>query len=298
MNFEQDIRQHTLACLPHGPTDRLALDAKSTSDLLILYLSWCNRFISDRPRRVHLSGLISAKWPTIDPSYKAALDCIVSRFERGSNLNAHLSRGVNTSFQSPAANTARRLRHQRHLDLLLNDWGVHHLHLSLEVQTDGFVKRTRSLLFVAVRPDDAYLIDVVDHGPDAWTKQHILETMIEEWPDASLMIEARGVLPSGKRLSDTQRRNLRSNGYNASFEIDGRVYMSPMGGIMSTGASLLTTMVARQILAQSKIVEAALSKRLVEHRIFLPFDPDFHFVFFENGYGVLEKRTRTVIRFA
>jgi len=55
-------------------------------------------------------------------------------------------------------------------------------------------------------------------------------------------------------------------------------------------------MEARQILAHARMVEAAFAKRLIEHQLIPSLDPDIHFAFFEQGYGVVESKTRTAIR--
>jgi hypothetical protein len=298
MNFDQDIREHTIASLPHDLNDRPTLEAKSTSELLILYLNWRNRFIPTRPRRVHCSGMLSARAQTLDPIYRNALDCIVAAFTQGLDLNAHLSKEVKVGFQPTAPRISHRRGRRKHLDLLLNDWGIHHLHLSTDIMPDGFVRRTTPLLFAAVRTDDAYLIDILDHGRDAWTRQYVLEVMVREWPDANLALEAKGIATSAQPLTDTQRRNLRCNGYNASFVLGGKVYMPSTGGLMSTGVSIQTFMRARCILEQTKLAQSEITKRLSECRLVPRPDVDFHFAFFDDGYGFVDMLTRTAFRLA
>ena len=38
-------------------------------------------------------------------------------------------------------------------DLLIADWGIHHLHFSTQIESDGFVIRTRDLLSAYFAPD-------------------------------------------------------------------------------------------------------------------------------------------------
>lgn len=58
-------------------------------------------------------------------------------------------------------------------DLMVADWGIHHLHLSSEIDSDGFVKRGGDLLFAAFGADDAYLIGIYQHLTD-WARKEVL----------------------------------------------------------------------------------------------------------------------------
>jgi hypothetical protein len=64
---------------------------------------------------------------------------------------------------------------------MLNDWGVHHLHISTQVGVDGYVRRGGPLLFPVFRPQVAYLIDIMGHRD--WTRHHVLEMLATEWPN-------------------------------------------------------------------------------------------------------------------
>ena len=63
------------------------------------------------------------------------------------------STGENSKNTSAATLIALPQKHPERgrpdLDLLLNNWGVHHLHISSIVEPDGFVKRDGPLLFVS-----------------------------------------------------------------------------------------------------------------------------------------------------
>jgi hypothetical protein len=129
--------------------------------------------------------------------------------------------------------------------LLINDWQVHHLQLSLEVQSDGFVKRTGPLLFGVFVPRNAYLIDIVEHG--GWTREHVLTTIAKEWPDAGIVHEVKGALGLARQHADEERKVLRSNAINVFFEYGGKVYM-PAGGLSTAGTSIAATMSADRVL--------------------------------------------------
>jgi hypothetical protein len=62
---------------------------------------------------------------------------IIDDIEQGRDLTKYLSRRVAIGFDLPSAKGKKNLAKQRHLDLLLNDWGIHHLHVSTTLnQTD------------------------------------------------------------------------------------------------------------------------------------------------------------------
>ncbi len=168
--------------LPLSPQEATALATRDVHGLLTLYFNWHARFIPARPRTVHKAAALSANPLASDPAYKPALDQIISSVEVGGDLTRYLSRGIKHIYQMPG---------QRYLDLLLNDWGIHHLHLSTTVEPDGFVRRTKPLL-VAVFRQDAYLIDILPHG--AWTKESMIRTIVQEWPDAGLVTRLQGVI--------------------------------------------------------------------------------------------------------
>ena len=89
------------------------------------------------------------------------------------------------------ANARGDLKTRRDLDLLIADWGIHHLHLSPE--RDG--RRTGDLLFAVFRPDDAYLLQILPHGN--WAELSLLETIVRNWPDGALI---NGALRGGLSL--------------------------------------------------------------------------------------------------
>jgi hypothetical protein len=120
--------------------------------------------VSIRPRTVHISQELQAK-------SRPEVLVLADKIEKGANLNPHLSERIETVFMATPEDPG--LRYREDLDLLLNEWAIHHLHISTILQTNGFVKRGREVLFAAFRHDDAYLIDFLDHSASkmkAWFK--------------------------------------------------------------------------------------------------------------------------------
>jgi len=293
MDFEEDIRQHVLANLPHQPSDRGELMAKRASDVLIFYINWLGRFVPARPRAVQCSTALSSNQLATDLRYKPALDQIVAFLRAGTEITAHLSRDINYGYQGTS--TAKPKKRRRDLDLLLNDWGVHHLHLSTVIETDGFVRRNGPLLFAVFRPENAYLIDIMNH--DDWTREYVIQVMVREWPDAGRVHEIKGEGLSHP-LSEQDRKILRSKHVFAAFEIDGKNYM-PAAGLTSAGTSIRATLSEATVLRTVRWFEDHMRESpdyiattLAENGVVPPQNPDFHFEFFPNGgYGIVEKQT-------
>jgi len=148
---------------------------------------------------------------------------LTKRIKDGDDLKPFLSRSVKVALD-PRKGTPHHLR--KDLDLLLAEWGVHHLHLSMLIQTDGFAKRTRDLLFVVFRPDNAYLIGVFPHG--SWTKRSVAERAVRNWPNAELFFRAKYAIGLTHEWDESESAALRKGGLNLAMMIDGQVY-SPMG---------------------------------------------------------------------
>lgn len=120
---------------------------------------------------------------------------------------------------------------------MLAERGLHHLHLGAD-EGSRFVARTTELLFVAFRDDDAYLVGALPHG--AWARREVLERMVRNWPDAELLMQARGVIGLEQDYSDADRLKLMLGGVSTAIEIDGSVYMGL--GQTTAGTPMQVTM--------------------------------------------------------
>ena len=189
----------------------------------------------------------------------------------------------------------RKGKRRPDLDLMLNDWGVYHLHISTQLEADGFVRRDGPLLFIVFRPQASYLIDIMQHGD--WTRDHVLEVLASEWPNEGVIYEIKGGLSSASSVTESQRANLRSNRYNAGFAFGGRVFM-PAGGMMSDGTTIMASRAAQQVRGSITVFEQALAANpcclmpdFERHGLAFPDTPEFQFAIREDGAGALETKT-------
>ena len=201
-------------------------------ELLIAYYNTTRRIVGTWPRTIHrASGFVAPK----DPDQALALSTIEQKLRNGESVGPYLS---------------RKIRDLSYNDLLLNDWGIHHFHLGTNTDSDGFVNRTGSLLYVVLGDTidfhgegntDAHLIAVMDHND--FTTQELVEILHENWPELS-QFDMPGV--SGDRLSDADIRRLRKLRLNYCLRLrDGTSCFAPGGGITSAGTSVIDTLRAR-----------------------------------------------------
>jgi len=289
--------------LDHLPYDRddqqlvATLMTKGGSELLVIYLNWQCRLVAPSPRKVLRSAAFDA-----NPNAKqrtAAIATIIEDIEKGNLLTKYLSRSVSVGFALPRDPDKKRLSRRKDLDLLLNDWGIHHVHISSDVEADGFVKRSGPVLFAIFKPETAYLIDIVGHGD--WACERVIRVIVETWPNQGLVNELKGIVGTSRSYTDQERAEIRAAGISTTVEIDGHVYM-PSLGISTAGTSTATAMYAMRILRtlrnfdeRARKNSAGIVDLIRQHGGQITGDPTFVFSFFQKGFGVVETKSRVGI---
>lgn len=243
--LEESARQWVFQNLPYDRSDDALsrhLQHKDAHGLLVEYLNWRSRLIPALRRTVHRSTALDNN--ALSNNHARALAAIIADIQSGNDLTKYLSRRTQTAVALPAKSKTK-LDSQRNLDLLLNDWGIHHLHLSTTVESDGFVKRTGPLLFCFFTLTDAYLIDIISHG--GWTDRRLIEVMFREFPASGCVREIKGVLGLSFEPTEAEHTSLRNAAINVAHMIDGHAVM-PSAGMVSTGYPLRASMQADKIL--------------------------------------------------
>jgi len=299
--FETDIRRHVITYLPHAPAHRGGLQAMPMRDLMDIYVNWNQRLVFPRPRRIHWSRALLENPLRRDPIHRADFSALVAKIRNGEELTPHLSKGVRHGYKPVDLTTPKALSKRRDLDLLLNDWLIHHLHVSSKVGSDGFfVERGDLLLFAVFKPHDAYLIDLMGHKN--WEHEHLLEVIVLEWPDRGLAGVLHGILP-GQPFSREDRKHQRNVGMATHLNIDGKVVVG--AGCLSTAGT------SGSAQHDAGRLQAGLSAFL--HRIAdnpnhvadilrargqaVPDKLDLHFVFFRTGgYGIVDTQIGEIVR--
>ena len=213
------------------------VDVTEDHELVCGYFGVCRRLISLEPRHI-----LKSKNFSCIPEHRNALTEIEQLILDGGDLSPYLSKKIaNFNYNDP----------------LLNDWGIHHLHLGTEVEQDGFINRTGPLLYCRFEGDCAYFIDILPHGN--WTSQKLITTMHDNWPELLSSFCINGVTKT--RLSDEEIKELRKKKINYFIGMDdGTTYSSLGGGNTFAGTNILDVRAIHDYLnwvdrMQQKIIE-------------------------------------------
>ena len=226
------------------------------------YLEMTERLIQPVPRDVHFSDQIYTTLGGLSregESDSSARDAWGMVF----GLRQHLVDGVNVN-----AFLSKNTRNADGWDGLLWTYGMHHFHLGRETDKDGFVKRSKLLLFAIVTPTDAHFVDVRPHPPKdgiGWVSQELLQIVHSSWPN---LIEANvlhGV--SGDELTDEEMQELRRKNTNYAMNIDGKAIAPLRGGIAGDGSSVLCTFSAISLLKELRYHEEVLRDEEVRQAV-------------------------------
>lgn len=295
VQLEEALREYVLQRLPPDPSGELA--DKGLADLLLVYGNWRARFVAPRSRRVHSSNKLRSNPKSAE--HQQALEAIAIAVEAGDDITPHLSRRVRAAYQT--ASQRRKLHQREDRDLLIADWGVHHLHLSTAMDPDGFVARTEDLLFAAFMLDDAYFINVYSHGN--WALSDVLKIIARNWPEAGIIQEIKGAIGLAQEFTDDDRLQLRNAGVATMIEIDGKVYAPP--GQTTAGTPLAATLRVNQLmhaLAQWRqllhedpgILDRVLSDEDIEPSNDRVWEPLVH----RGEYGLVERQSGLFVSIA
>lgn len=295
MHFEHDIRLHVLSRLAGARLTLDGLDDLDTGSLLIAYFNAASRFVPARPRRVRRAREFDASLAQQSGNIQAAAQHIIGDIQAGASLTRYLSTGVENVHTS-ADQRNPTLRGRRDLDLMLNAWGVHHLHLSTAPGKGHYVKRTNELLFAVFRPTDAYLVDILPHG--SFHKHHVLEVMARTWPNDGLMLKSLSGARLAHEFSEDDSKELREHGVSAiGIMIDDELWSPASVGITMGGTSVMLARTVQTL----KWHLWWLGERLAENGRFLeeqfegvvtfPREPSWTFYLNDKGYGVQELHT-------
>jgi len=208
-DFVEFLRQQ-LAARGHevepGATDQ---------QLCIQFLNLLKRLIPPEPRRVLVSDVLACP-----EEVRAGFDLLKAKIFEGLDLTPHLSRRIGRHCNDP----------------LLNDWGLHHLHLGINVDTEGFVEQGDLILLARFAPGVAYLIDIVRHRQ--WTNTDYMEILHRNWPASIERHRLYGVQVDATPTSDEVSVARRKRFNTLVRTKDGTVYAPPGGGISGAGSSM------------------------------------------------------------
>ncbi|WP_323161879.1 hypothetical protein [Pseudomonas fluorescens] len=216
MKFIMDFKADWHDTLKKIMNNEWGMDTTGLTDVPVHYFNAAQRRISVRPRTILISDTFQCP-----AEHLAGWELIQQKVKGGQDLTPHLSKYITRTKKT---------------DLMLNDWGIHHLHLGTRIE-NGFVERAGPLLFARITDEHFYAIDVYDHA--SWTNGKIVETVHRNWPESVTRWVMNGV--QGERLTDEERTALRKVHANSFFLTkDGTTYGPLGGGTVASGHSIFS----------------------------------------------------------
>lgn len=167
-------------------------------------------------------ALVEASDLLIPNKYQSAYDLIKQDILNGESLKKYQS---------------RLLKKLDYDDDMLSHWGIQHLHLGLETQSDGYVERTGDLLFVFFKETKAYIVGIYNHT--SWCDIDIVESIHRNWPTELAVFKSNS---DAKPLTQEQYKILRSKNVCCNIVVsDGTEYIAPGSGVTANGAPITAT---------------------------------------------------------
>ena len=248
MDFASDVAEEIVRYFDKKSIKFDRARSTDTSYLLERYFRARAKMIFQRPRRVHYSAELQAKLGRLEERYSQPLATIEERFKSGGDLTEFLSK-LASNVDKP--------------DAMLNDFGIHHLHLGEKRSPNAKrVERSDRLLLVWVGVDDAYLLDIRPHPEQrdaddyGWSHQEYLDVIERNWPHLLDRHEMQGV--SGTSISDSGRKELQRMNTNVVTPIGDRAIAPPGGGTTASGANLKHVITAMKLLRLLEYVQHAI----------------------------------------
>jgi hypothetical protein len=267
-------------------------------------LRWCDfllRYIAPAKRTI----LKSDRFPVnISDDSKAGLQRIEDLFTAGGDVNPYQSKTL-TLFNDTSGK-----KEKKRTDGLWADWGIHHLHLPLNPvdSMNKYSDRSEWVLFLKVYNDAVLFIDIKHHDkdvePNLYSQRDLVETFIRNWPDEAEPYHMKGAisLANTQPITDADIANMRNNGINMPFEVDGKIY-APIGMGMTTAVTATRVSVfsnrisyyAKEIEKTLMNVDGPFLKELKSSGI---DKPEFQIMMFDDGgLGIHEKGTNKAWKF-
>lgn len=165
-NFEQAIKQ---AIIEYFEQKDIGYVDDSFNSIFHQYMNILDKYIQPKPYTVKISSQLQEKMKE-STELSEKINYFKSLFQSGNDVHGHQSRHIYRA---------------EFYDKLLMLWNIHHLHLNCtEANTDDEMRHNRSdtLLFVLVKDDKVYFIDIESHNKDhVFSMFRLLEIIQDNW---------------------------------------------------------------------------------------------------------------------
>lgn len=257
-NFDNSLKQILLQNIGLKPNETIYKEIfkLELSKVLLVYFNQRKKIPLPAKRNVHYSEEFYN-----NPNYKTyetAINKIALYFEQGLNIYPFLSKTVKNIYLP-------NKRKDKDKDMLLNDWGIHHLHLGELKDGSEFVERTRDVLFCKITDTDVYFIGIFDHKKkETFADIDILRILKNNWENFLEPYELKNVTSlvgaKGEEIKLTSKDyiELRKDGSTTIYEVDGKFYFSPTGGYATSCHSINDVRAADDIMIELNAIKEAL----------------------------------------
>ena len=184
------------------------------------YYNLLKRKIKQKPRKVVYSKEFSCP-----EEYQAALKEFEEKVSNGSSL---------MPFQS------EKIKKADYNDMLLNDWGLQHFHLSRRYRDDGFVARSQFQIFAYVTDEVVYMIQILPHNAeDLYSKRDLVRILRDNWPELIERFHMNGISGLTEKFDDHAYGEIRQANITTFLELgENEVYGLIGGGYATNGFSI------------------------------------------------------------
>lgn len=214
-----------------GARDREILRAAPTADLLRFICALDARMVFQGPRQV-----VSSKAVNRNPATLRLLEgykYLLQRIRKGDDLTPHLSHRLPSLEEGQERQDAAFK-----CDVLLETWGIYHLHIPKRVPPRKRDLRNNAIVYCCFGRGVAVVLDVREKHD--FRPEPLLDVLIDEFSETNLVHKLQGAVGLARKVTETDRRKLAMNGINSGYERNGAVFMgvrglaSDMSGIHNT----------------------------------------------------------------
>lgn len=232
-----------IPCVPASVAHRNALRTMPFGELLSTYVQWAQRLIRPAPR---LTSYAPDFWTARAKASASAIRGLEAKIALGENLSPHLSaRALSHGYPGYSAVARGRGIPWERMDMALNAWGIHHLHLR--------PGRSSELLFVSCHRDQVTFLFLGDHKS---FHSGELEEAVITWRARTGAFELKGISPSSDEHTHAERTALARYGISTAASVDGRAIMSSL--LSTAGTSVRTGILADRIAISLREFDARL----------------------------------------
>lgn len=235
-DYFAQLRAEMVRVLPtRSDREKSAFAALNLDEQAWRFMNWQSRLVHPHPRQVNKADGFD-DLPAVRANRQGVAD-LLTRIAHGHNVSDCFSRYV--AAEGYCLHSSGR-KDGRDFDLLLNEWGIHHLHIPLAGKR-GVRTRSKELLYGIFGRQVAFILAVAPHGE--WTSRRLIEAAVRSWPKQGLFVPLN-VVP-GRDCSEDEHKALRRAGIATMPVVDNTLWLS--GVTLGLTTALVSVRVVEEV---------------------------------------------------